>query len=278
MTGSDQQQVGEIKEKSMKYTKRILNKRIAKKMTAEQKQASERKIKYFEVFINFLMLLVVGYYTFCAHRQVEEAKKSNDLNQKVAYANFSSTKKSLEMTQDSLKATKDSLAKLTENVTILKNTQKSIIVSHYMKIEKIDFKHNIPTHFFINLTNVGTVSATINPGSYVCASIAKLEPADLDCQRLSKLAKSTDYDFSLGPKDEKYGVKTQLVDEISDETKTKMKEGKLRLYVKGQIPYSDYLASRRFSFCYKWKYTDESLRSEVPTIPMSFEGEWETCQ
>lgn len=263
----------------MNFRARFRNKRKVKKPYGEQKVKSRGdKIRFLEITINVLMLLIVGYYTFCAHRQVEEATKSNELNQKIAYANFSSTKKSLDLTQESLKTTKDSLSKLTENVSILKNSQKSNIVSHYLKIEKIDFHHNVPTHFFMNLTNVGSVPAKLSKDGYICASISKQQPTEVECQSLAKLTNSTDYDFSLGPKDDQYGVKTQLKSEINSDTKSQLKSGHLHLYVKGKIFYSDYLASREFLFCQKWKYSDESLRSEVNTIPMSFEGEWETCE
>ena len=263
----------------MSNKNRFLYKLRARKANSANKATStDYKTRYIEITINVLMLIVVGYYTFCAHRQVEEAKRSNELNEKVAFANFSSTKKSLELTQDSLKATKDSLAKLTENISILKKTQNSNIVSHYLKIEEIDFEHNVPTHFFINLTNVGSVPAKITKKAYACASISKHQPSELECQKLAKDTNSTDFDFSLGPKDDQYGIKTYLTTAINDITKEKLKKGELHLYVTGKIAYIDYLGSKDFLFCQKWKYTEKSLRSGVPTIPMTFEGEWETCE
>ena len=243
-------------------------------------QNIERKIRYnqhINIAINLIMVAVVAYYTYCARGQLEEARKSNELNQKVAYANFSSTQKSLDMTQESLRTTKESLDRMNENVKILKNTQNAKIVLDHIQVDKINFDKNVPVDAFVMIRNIGTVPATFGDNCYACASIAAKVPSKLECQNLAKQVDNKGHQNTLGPAVQGYGLRVRVPENISDSTKKQLKDGSLHLFVVGSIPYSDYLSKKTFSFCYKWAYTDESLRSMVPTIPMSFEANWTTC-
>lgn len=99
---------------------------------ANKDEIKIRHYQHINIGLNILMFLVVFAYTLVAKCQLDEARKSNDLNRLVAYSNFSSTKKSLQLTQDSLQATKDTLKKVSENVNILKTTQRAnlVLVEH----------------------------------------------------------------------------------------------------------------------------------------------------
>ncbi len=240
----------------------------------------EKKLRYNQhitIAINVVMVIVVGYYTYCARAQLEEARISNQLNQKVALSNFSSTQKSLNMTQETLKATKESLDRMNENVRILKNTQNAKIVLDYVNVKNIDFENNVPTETFVVIRNIGTVPATFGDKSYACAVIAEKPPTVAECMKLFKGVDNSGNQSTLGPGVQGYGLRTKISEKISKHQKEQLKAGTLHLYVKGDIPYSDFLSKRNFQFCYQWKYTDESLRSHVPTIPMSFEADWVTC-
>lgn len=251
----------------------------------------EIKIKYNQhitIIINLIMVAVVAYYTMCAKGQLDEAKKTNELNRIAVFSNLSSTNKSLEMTRETLRATKASLGKLNENVNILRRTQTAKIVTDYFKINNIDPETQIPTDIFVGIRNNGTVSAILDiDETYVCADISTKVPSLSECKELSEHNKEKGYTQKpvkslassiLGPSVGNIGYVARIGDKVTSETKKHLKDGKLRLYVRGVITYSDYSSKKKTEFCSQWVFTEDMNPGGLPTWPAEYVSRWTTCE
>ena len=212
--------------------------------------------------VNMVMVVIVACYTYYAKGQLEEAKKGNELNKQIAYANFSSTAKSLEMTRDSLQATKEMLAKTRENVGILKGTQKAKLTvyvsgSNDLHIERKTkdgiLSTGISRDVEIGLHNIGTVAATNVNMEYGCAVYSDSPPTLEQCKHAKNLFKSN---FTIGPTltaDFSFKVNGQVTEHTYDLYESK----KVYLYVAGKITYMDPLSQESLPFCAKLTHWEQ---------------------
>lgn len=206
--------------------------------------------------VNVVMVIIVACYTYYAKGQLEEAKKSNELNKQIAYANFSSTAKSLEMTRDSLLTTKEMLAKTRENVGILKGTQKaklsvSVSGSNDLHIEKKTKDGTLSTGISrsveVGLHNIGTVAATNVNMQYGCAVYSYLPPTLEQCKQSKNFFNTN---FTIGPTLGD-GFSFKVNGQVTEQTYDLYESKKVYLYVAGKITYMDPLSLESLPFCVK---------------------------
>lgn len=206
--------------------------------------------------VNIVMVIIVACYTYYAKGQLEEAKKSNELNKQIAYANFSSTKKSLEMTRDSLQATKEMLAKTRENVGILKGTQKAKLTvsvggTNDLRIERKTkdgmLSTGISRDVEVGLHNIGTVAATNVNMQYGCAVYSKSPPTLEQCIQSKNIFNSN---FIIGPTLTS-GFSFKISGEVTEHTYDLFEAKNVYLYIAGKITYMDPLSQESLPFCSK---------------------------
>lgn len=260
---------------------------IKKTWSTEQKEIRIKYNQHITILVNVIMVVVVAYYTMCAKGQLEEAKKTNELNRIAVFSNISSTNKSLEMTQETLRTTKASLTKLNENVSILKNTQAAKVEIDYIKIKNIDNETKIPSNIFVGMRNNGTVSAVLDESTFVCAAISTKVPSISECKKLAKMDKEKEDNqksvksvasSTLGPSVSDIGYLARIHDNMTGETKKYLKEGKLHLYVKGVIAYSDYASKKKTEFCSQWMFTEDMYPGGLLTWPAEYVSRWTSCE
>lgn len=265
-------------------------KKTEHKEIKKSRSQGQKEIKYNQhitIIVNVIMVLVVAYYTMCAKGQLEEAKKTNELNRIAVFSNISSTNKSLEMTQETLRTTKASLTKLNENVNILKNTQAAKVEIDYIKVKDIDNETKIPSNIFVGMRNNGTVSAVLDESTYVCATISTKAPSPSECKNLAKRDKEKEdkqkpvksvASSTLGPSVSDIGYLARIHENMTGETKKHLKEGKLHLYVKGVIAYSDYASKKKTEFCSQWIFTEDMHPGGLATWPAEYVSMWTNCE
>lgn len=190
--------------------------------------------------------------------------------------------------EQSVKTSRNQLAALDANVSILKRTQSAKIAIDYLKIDNIDFETHIPTEIFVGIRNNGAVSAILDESTYVCAAIATKPPSSSECQRLAEVDNENKTDkrkpikslasSALGPSVGDIGYVARINDKVTGETKKDLKEGKLHLFVKGVIAYSDYAAKKNTELCSQWVFTEDMNPGGLPTWPREYVSKWKACE
>lgn len=207
--------------------------------------------------VNIVMVSIVACYTYYAKGQLEEAKKSNDLNRQVAYSNFSSTKNSLEMTRDSLNATKEMLNKVRENVGILKGTQKAKLLvyasgSNELHIEKRTkdglLSTGISRDAEVSLHNIGTIAATNVNMQYGCAVYSNAAPTLEQCKQTRNTFNNN---YTIGPTLSAQAFSFKIKGDVTEHTYDQYESKKVQLYIAGKITYMNPLSQETLPFCIK---------------------------
>lgn len=276
-----------------------------------QKLALSDKTNIVATIVNLVMLVVAVVSIHIALKSYQAAQESGTQQQrtleasKIALSSVVETLKNQQKTlndsrltlqhsvdiiaaqktllEQSVKTSRNQLAVLDANVKILKSTQSAKVAIDYIKIDDIDFDTKIPTEIFVGIRNNGTVSAALEESTHVCAAIASKPPTLSECQRLSEIDKEHSYkrkpikslaSNSLGSSVGDIGYIARVNYKVTDKTKTDLKEGKLHLYVKGVIAYSDYATRKKTELCSQWIYTEDMYPGGPVTYPPEYISRW----